>query len=249
MINRNKPDNISVLVINCRSLDARIEDIRLLAEKCNPDLMCLTETWLNNEKVTKYKYNIKGYNSTFQHRLDRMGGGLATYIKQEMCFSKANIRNYGNGNLEVQILEIGLKNNQIITILNYYNPNKDVSIAELEHYVQNLPEPFLMVGDLNSHTDILMQGDISNITGKNLELLLLRNEICIINPINFYTYMDPRTARTSCLDVCLCSPQMIASTNITRLDGVGSDHYPILTSNHATNSYPKHTKKTSKIEP
>ena len=58
---------------------------------------------MNNEKVTKYKYNIKGYNSTFQHRLDRMGGGLATYIKQEMCFSKANI-NYGNGNLPSMVL-------------------------------------------------------------------------------------------------------------------------------------------------
>ena len=223
----NDINNLNVIVLNCKSLDARINELRLLVYYSNPDIICLTETWLNNDKVIKYNYNIHGYKCIFQHRLNRLGGGLVTYIKQELYFIKTSVRNFTDGNLEVQFFDINMKNNRALTIFNYYNPNRDISLTELEYYMQYLKDPFLMVGDLNCHTPLLREGDTTNVTGKNLELFLSRNQICIINPINFFTYIDPRTANKSCLDICLCSPQLIDSTNIKRLNGIGSDHYPL----------------------
>ena len=123
----NDINNLNVIVLNCKSLDARINELRLLVYYSNPDIICLTETWLNNDKVIKYNYNIHGYKCIFQHRLNRLGGGLVTYIKQELYFIKTSVRNFTDGNLEVQFFDIYMKNNRTLTIFNYYNPNKDIT--------------------------------------------------------------------------------------------------------------------------
>ena len=224
----NNLDKLHIITINCKSLDVRFNEIKLLVEENNPDIICVTETWLSNEKVAKYKYNINGYVNIFQNRQHGNGGGLAMFIKDSIIYNKLNIETFDGGHLETQTIEIILKNNRYLHILNYYNPCKNIDINELEHYINHLQHPFLAVGDLNCHTPLLKEGDANNITGKNLEILLVRNDVCLINPLNFYTYLDPRTGNTSCLDVCLCSPSLLESTNITRLEDIGSDHYPLL---------------------
>ena len=80
---------------------------------------------------------------------------------------------------------------------------------------------------MNAHTPILRSYDHSTTTGRNLEHLLSKEDICLLNPINLYTYTDRRTGNQSCLDICLASSNIIELCSLGVMDDVGSDHYPL----------------------
>ena len=102
----------------------------------------------------------------------------------------------------MQAIDLYLVNGTKLSVLNYYNPNKDVHLPEYHYYLKQLHHQYIVVGDLNAHTSILHLGDHSNITGRNLELLLSREDACLLNPVNLFTYTDRRTGNQSCLDIC-----------------------------------------------
>lgn len=68
----------------------------------------------------------------------------------------------------------------------------------------------------------------SNYTGRSLERLLLEEQLVLCSPKNMVTYVDYRTRRPSCLDLCFCSPCMAPLTSVERTADVGSDHYQIV---------------------
>ena len=82
---------------------------------------------------------------------------------------------------------------------------------------------------MNAHTPILRSNDHSNTTGRNLELLLSKEDICLLNPINLYTVhiQIGRTGNQSRLDICLASSNIIELCSLGVMDDVGSDHYPL----------------------
>jgi len=53
---------------------------------------------------------------------------------------------------------------------------------------------------------------------------LLDYGVSLINPINMGTYIDRRSGKFSCLDLCLSSPNISSLTSIAPLLDVGSDH-------------------------
>ena len=113
-----------------------------------------------------------------------------------------------------------------ICILNLYNSVKDVSLQEMMYYVEQLGENYVIAGDFNAHSSILyseMNRSI-NSTGKSLEKLIQDHNVCLINPPNMYTYVDRRTGKKSCLDLCLTSSNIAMLTSIAPCVDVGSDH-------------------------
>ena len=116
------------------------------------------------------------------------------------------------------------------SVLNYYNPNIDVRLTEFQHYLKQLHHQCIVVGDMNAHTPILHLGDHSNITDRNLELLLSREDACLLNPVNLFTYTDRRTSNQSCLDICLGSCNLVDLGSLTLMRDVGSDHYSLIIS-------------------
>ena len=86
----------------------------------------------------------------------------------------------------------------------------------------------MILGDFNAHTTILStQSTGSNQTGKALEQLVLRYNISITNPIDFYTHLDISTGKQSCLDLILVSSNLTEKTNLLKYKDVGSDHIPV----------------------
>ena len=86
----------------------------------------------------------------------------------------------------------------------------------------------------------------SNTTGRNLELLLSKEDICLLNPINLYTYTDRRTGNQSCLYICHASSNIIELCSLGVMDDVGSDHYPL---NVIIDASPKrHYQSATKME-
>ena len=89
---------------------------------------------------------------------------------------------------------------------NIYNPNKNISVNELRHYIAQLGSTFILTGDFNAHNNLLDDNiNNPNQSGCSLEEIILNDNICLINPRNFYTHytLNTQNPGKSCLDLVL----------------------------------------------
>ena len=215
---------ISVIILNCKSLNSKLGEVKLLAYTEKPDIICLSETWLKN---SQYNPKFINYNCIYKNR-DAHAGGVAIIIKKNIKYQELTLKPYNNGILEIQAIKVFTVRNGEIVVVNLYNPNKDLTENELKHYVNQIGNKYVIVGDYNANTPILdSKCKRTNKTGKTLENILDQERICLSNPKNFYTYLDNRTGKLSCLDLCLVSANLAAHTHIQHSKDVGSDHRAI----------------------
>lgn len=207
--------------LNCRSICNKLGEIKDLLYSSKPHVFCFNETW-----ITRFVPKFRNYVSHWEHRGGPApGGGLGIVVNSEIAHKTLPLIPFLNGYLEVQAVTVVLDSNQQVNILNLYNPNKAVTADEFQHYISQLGNKYLIVGDFNAHTPLLeSQCKRSNFTGRSLETIITDGFACLINPTNMYTYTSPVTGRGSCLDVCLASPSLAAIVEIDRGIDVGSDH-------------------------
>lgn len=218
--------NIKIMELNCKGLVSKLQEIKKLIYFITPDVICFNETWLRANREPR----INGYISEWHHR-DANGGGLGIIIVNQLQYIKINLVPYPNGMLEAMAIKIYLRNSaNWLYILNLYNPCKPITRQEVMHYVNQLGILFVIMGDMNAHTPILdyIYHGYTNPAGRALESVLSEENLVLINPPNFITYVDYRTGKPSCLDVCIASPAIAAQIELSRAADVGSDHSPIL---------------------
>ena len=220
-------DNFSVVLLNCKSLTAKLSEIKLLIYTTKPDIVCLSETWIRG---TGHEPSFVNYSALWKHRgTVEVGGGLAVLIKQNVQFQEINLQQFPNGKLEVQGIRIFGARGESIGILNLYNPNENITEREMIHYKEQLGAQYMMVGDYNGHSPILdTRCRRADATGATIENVILNHNVCLLNPVNFYTYLDFRTGKRSCLDLCLASSGIVEGATMELLADVGSDHSSIL---------------------
>ena len=115
-----------------------------------------------------------------------------------------------------------------INIFSVYNPAKSVHKNEFKHYIQQLGSSYIMLGDFNAHSKLISSKCVRpNVTGNSIEALVMKNDVCFNNQLDFYTYISPSLGRRSCLDLCFSSPYLAPVIDINRLHDVGSDHFPV----------------------
>lgn len=75
----------NIYLINARSIKNKFDEIETIPDVYNnPDIIVITETWLNpNNENT---FNINNYTAEFNSR-DSGGGGIALYIKNDVEYS------------------------------------------------------------------------------------------------------------------------------------------------------------------
>ena len=222
MTSQNVENNeqLTIHMLNCNSLYNKISELKKHIQETDPDILCLCETWLHQKYVPRF-FN---YSSEWCHR-DAAGGGLGIIIKKNIQYQNLPLIPFINGVLEIHAIKLQIKQSLPLCIANIYNPQKPVSTEELNHYLLQMGSNFILVGDFNAHSPILNSHcNRSNPTGKSIESLLIDNSICLINPLNMYTYFDKRTGNKSCLDLCLSSPNISPMISIAPHSDVGSDH-------------------------
>lgn len=221
-MNLNRP--LSVILLNCHSIYSNLGEIKLLLYTRKPDIFCLCETWISDSNREPSFIN---YESIWKHR-GSPGGGLGILIRRGVQYRNLTLLPFRDGVLEVQAISLPTANGSQTVILNLYNPSKDVTALEFQHYFAQLGPRYIVVGDFNAHT-ILLDTTCSrpNKTGVALEEVLLDGEVCLGNPTNFYTYLDPRSGKRSALDLCLTSADLISTVSMALSSDVGSDHCAI----------------------
>ncbi|GBO25232.1 hypothetical protein AVEN_124650-1 [Araneus ventricosus] len=118
----------------------------------------------------------------------------------------------------------------LVTVYCFYLPPHDVvSQQDLENLVDQLPTPFILLGDLNGHSTLL-GSDVTNSRGRQIEQFISNNCLCLLNN-DEKTYFHEPTRTFHSLDLAICSPTLLLLLHFTvGSDLCNSDHFSIIVS-------------------
>ena len=78
---------------------------------------------------------------------------------------------------------------------------------DLDAIVNQLPTPYLLLGDINGHYVIWGSDDV-NERGRIIEKIINKNNVCLFND-NKPTYLHPATGTYTSLDLSICYPILL----------------------------------------
>ena len=101
-----------------------------------------------------------------------------------------------------------------------------IDIKKLDQVIDQLPKPFILMGDFNSH-HILWGCLNTNDKGRKIEEFITNHDLVMLNNKSS-TYLHPATGSYSSIDLTICSPEIFPDVNWKVVDDLhGSDHFPI----------------------
>ncbi|KAG5897365.1 hypothetical protein JTB14_030247 [Gonioctena quinquepunctata] len=138
----------------------------------SPFCICLQETHLK----PKDSFNLRGF-KLFRRDVEpgaRAHGGIAIFIKNNFPATEIPLRT------DIQALAVHIDYPYKMTICNIYLPNTDWTLAAFENIIEQLPSPFLIMGDFNSHNPIWGSHKL-DAGGRIIERVIDDRDLVVIN--------------------------------------------------------------------
>lgn len=203
---------------NCRGLRTSVEELRLLIRTHDPGVVCLQETKLGDTDFNP------GLNYSFYNKSPtlavRAKGGAAIIVKKNIQHSKINIRT------DFQAVAVRVFLNKPYTVCSLYLPESTIREIDLKNLLDQLPTPFLLLGDFNGHNP-LWGGNHVDPKGGIIEKLIENNSISLLNDGSM-TYHNIHEGNYSAIDLSICSSNILLDFTWSVDEELhGSDHYPI----------------------
>ena len=227
-LNNNRID-LNLLQWNCRSLKKNLSEFKTMITNNNKiyDIIALQETWRKPKQDTP---NFGPYDVIRDDRIDRAGGGIMLLIRNTIQYLKKPLILYPQGKLQVHAISIKTDSG-FLDVLNVYNPRQILSKREFNHYLQQLRQQYIIVGDFNAHHSLWEPSKTRqpNQCGRVVSDILTEdtNRIALATPPGLHTHTNTRTAEKSTIDLSFCNPALIPLTMIRSTACSGSDHMPI----------------------
>ena len=152
---------------------------------------------------------------------DRAKGGAAIIIHKALQHSLVQL------NTHIQAVAVTFTLAKQITVCSIYlPPDLDISFNDIHSLINQLPTPYLLLGDFNAHNP-LWGGNVMNTKGRVIEDIIDHHNITLMNN-GAMTYHNIYSNTYSAIDLSICS----SSINIDYDWSVdeypcGSDHFPI----------------------
>ena len=205
---------------NCRGLKRKFDEIKLLLSQHKSSVICLQETFLKRDDTI----TLKGFN-VYNHihsECQRSSGGTSIFVKSSCPQRHIDL------STELQAAAVSVTLDKEITICSVYiPPSFSLTSEHLNSLIQQLPTPYLLLGDFNGH-NILWGSKENNSRGELIENIITNNDICLMNDKSC-TYMHYPTGSFSSIDLSLCHPSIFLDFNWSLCnDQHHSDHFPIL---------------------
>lgn len=150
---------LNVCHINAQSIKGKIDEFRYIFEGSDIDVICVTETWLNDsikdEMVSLKKFKI------FRNDRKSLGGGVAIYVKENVC-SKSVFMSQKDDKVEHIFVEIGSFGNKMLLGC-VYRPNRNINMDSFHTFLESSTvnyEDVIVCGDFNSN--ILLENNLLN---------------------------------------------------------------------------------------
>lgn len=206
---------------NLCSFQEQSNHLKLLIAKYNPDVLALQETRFKSQEHS----NISSFHCYFKNRTSA-AGGVAVYIKSSLSVKQILI------NSPFEVVAVRVLCDTEITICNIYLPPNSNSFtvdkSDIEAIINQLPTPFILIGDVNAMN--IIWGNSKNCNrGKIIENILdTHSNISLLNtgePTHFCLFRGTYSA----VDISLCSTSLLNTTSWEVLNHLyGSDHFPII---------------------
>ncbi|GFU87546.1 probable RNA-directed DNA polymerase from transposon X-element [Trichonephila clavipes] len=111
----------------------------------------------------------------------------------------------------------------------YFPPNTVIHQHDLNNLVDQLPAPFIILGDFNGHSTLWGSAK-TNPRGRQIEQVLSDHCLCLLNHEE-PTYFHEPTRSFHTLDLAICSPSLLPHLNLSvEKDLYNSDHFPVILS-------------------
>ncbi len=113
---------LKIMYFNARSHLPKLDELRVLAEDSNPDVICITESWLSGE-ICDNELSIVGY-FLYRRDRDRHGGGVLLHTKKSIQVKSLP----QSPDLELLTLSLYKDNNRIGLAVFYCPPSTSVDV-------------------------------------------------------------------------------------------------------------------------
>ena len=208
-----------ILQWNVRGFQANREEVLLLTRLYHPCVLALQETLQSDCS----KMSLSGY--TVLHKSsgrDSTSGGVALFINQNVLCSSIDLHT------DLQAVAARISFGKTVTACNiYFPPSVPVRGADLYHLFEQLPRPFIVVGDFNGHNP-LWGSDHCDSRGRLFKEVFTDLNLCILND-GSPTDCHPASGTKSMLDLSVADPSLFLDLTWTVVDDLhGSDHFPVL---------------------
>ena len=207
----------SILQWNIRGMTSAKEDILKIINDFKPSILSLQETFYGNDFMIKlHNYNGLCKQGHFNHRFQ---GGVALYIHSSHPFSPLQITT----DFQVVAARVHMHHNRTVTVASIYLPPRhEITENALQNIIDQLPTPFMLLGDFNAHHTSWDQR-LCDARGRLIHSCLSNNNLLCLNTI------IPTHISGSSVDLSLCSAELGSDVEWHVLPSVlSSDHYPIL---------------------
>lgn len=153
----------SLLSLNCRGFHQNSIDIKHLFDKYQPVCFCLQETMLKINQIS----SIGGYSflRIYYTSGDRASGGVAIITSNSSPSTSLSLTT------DLQAVAVRVTVKHPITVYSVYlPPNKNIVQADLKKLCDQLPPPFIIMGDFNGHNPLWGSPDTNYRGKKNREV-------------------------------------------------------------------------------
>ena len=134
----------------------------------------------------------------------------------------------------LQAVAVSVTLHRPISLCSIYMPARSKIVEkDLDEIVNQLPTPFLLLGDFNGHKFIWGSDDVND-KGRIIENFINKNNLCLYNN-KTPTYLHPTTGTYTSLDLSIFYPTLLVDYEWKVHDDLcGSDHFPIFLNNIAS---------------
>ncbi|GBO08904.1 putative RNA-directed DNA polymerase from transposon BS [Araneus ventricosus] len=205
---------------NCRGFHSKVCHIKDLIYEVHPVCIALQETYLKPADIAKIKrYSLVRKDN--ENESDRASGGVALLVSHDTPSPVVTLHT----NLQAVAVRVMLSN--LVTVCTLYlPPSTSVNDRDLDRLVDELPTPFIIIGDFNGHSPVWGSKN-TNTRGRQIEEFVNTHSLCLLNN-GEDTYFHQRSRTFHSLDLALCTPSLAPYFNFrVGVDLRDSDHFPI----------------------
>jgi hypothetical protein len=182
--------------------------------------VCLQETHFTNQKV----HVLRTYQAFYKNRAirERASGGVAIYVKDDILCTKISLET----TLEAIAVSLYLPTQKLTVCNVYLLPNATITVLELSMLIEQLPRPFVLLGDFKAH-NVIWGSNRTDTRGEMLESLMEDYNLVLLNS-GANTRFNAANGTFSAIDLTLCNPTLAPKTAWEIEPYLhSSDHYPI----------------------
>ena len=210
---------------NCEGIHSKVTsgDAKQFIKDSGSSILVWQETKLPYDKFFK----IKGFKSYLNNLKIEEGqkphGGVGIFVKNFASSYEIKL------NTNLQAIAVSVKIHARITICSIYlPPGEPVTLDELQNLINQLPKPFLLLGDFNAHHPMWYDSRETDERGKTIVDLIIQNDIALLDK-NKNTHIWKVDKSFGHIDLSLCSTELIPWFQWdVHDDTLNSDHFPIL---------------------